>query len=325
MKILIAPLNWGLGHASRCIPLIRQFLSNGQEVWIGGDGDSLELLKKTFPTLPVIGLSQLELRYASGKSQVWAMIRNLPKLIRSIVLDHQMTRVLDCTQHFDMIISDNRFGLYPPKKRKNSHTRYIYITHQLHIRLPQNQRWAEEMAERWHRSIYSRYDEVWVPDYEERERALAGELSHPAHTDARIQYIGPLSRMERGEKIDATYDIVAVLSGLEPQRSILEEQIIQAYNGREEKVLIVQGKIHESKVLLTHNNISKVPYLKDEELIPILLGSRKIIARSGYSTIMDLERLGLLDKAELIPTPGQSEQEYLYEHLKTRAHKRKLS
>ena len=128
-------------------------------------------------------------------------------------------------------------------------------------------------------------------------------------------YIGPLSRFEtsrpRDFEISKNYDIVAVLSGLEPQRTLLEQEIIARYSGKDERVLIVQGLMHRPNTRIKRGNITIVPSMSDAELVPALLGANRIIARSGYSTIMDLEALGLMQKAELIPTPGQPEQEYL--------------
>ena len=306
MKILVAPLNWGLGHASRCVPLIRQLQEEGHEVILAGDGESLTLLRKHFPTLRFTYLAPLNLRYSAGKHQVWAMLKALPQLFFWSLKDHAMLKALLHEEHIDQVISDNRFGLY------SKQTECIYMTHQLHILLPKGWRWAERIASRVHARIYARYNKVWVPDYADVEQSLAGELSH---TTADVEYIGPLSRFEmsrsRDVEISKNYNIVAVLSGLEPQRTILEKEIIGRYSGSEERVLIVQGLMHRPNTRIKRGNITIVPSMSDAELVPALLGANHIIARSGYSTIMDLEALGLMPKATLIPTPGQPEQEYL--------------
>ena len=133
----------------------------------------------------------------------------------------------------------------------------------------------------------------------------------------------------RDIEISTNYDIVAVLSGLEPHRSLLEQEIIARYSDKEERVLIVQGLMNRPNTRIKRGNITMVPYLKDDELIPSLLGAKHIIARSGYSTLMDLEALGLLTangqqltaKVELIPTPGQPEQEYLANYIAQKSRK----
>ena len=325
MKILIAPLNWGLGHATRCVPLIRQYLKEGHEVVLGGDGDSLVWLYRYFPTLRFIELAPLHLTYNQGSNQITAMMRAIPKLIRFTIADHRQLLQLTRAEHWDLIISDNRFGLFSRKVRS------VYITHQLSIRLPRRLCWFEGVARAIHRIIYRKYDEVWVPDYLDSEQSLSGVLSHPAPRGP-IRYIGLQSRftplngatLQRGNLAaqqpcsPEVYPTVCLLSGLEPQRTILEEELMSRVEG---EVLIIRGLIGRPSTYSTLHprkgtTITLVPYLDDESLRRVLLGAKRIICRSGYSTIMDLAALGVLDKAELIPTPGQTEQEYLAEHIK---------
>ena len=321
MKVLVAPLNWGLGHAARCVPLVNRFLAQGDEVVLGGDGESLVLLQKHFPTLPVVRLADLSLSYSAGGSQVGAMLRALPKIVRAAWADHRLLGELLDREPFDLVVSDNRFGLSSRK------TRCVYVTHQLHIRLPRIYRWLEPLAARLHGWVGRHYAEVWVPDYEDVERSLSGELGHPKKQGyGSVRYIGPLSRFEGKEnpmtpsKI-GTFEVVAVLSGLEPQRSMLEEEIVNRYVGKEERVLIVEGKPSKPMLQATKANITIVPYMDDAQLMAVLQQAQRIIARSGYSTIMDLAALHLLDKAELIATPGQPEQEYLQEWIQNRNYK----
>jgi len=317
-KCLVAPLNWGLGHASRCVPLVQRLLDEGHEVILGGDGESLTLLRKHFPKLRYTYLAPLNLRYSSGSRQVGAILRALPKIILWSLKDHAMLKALLREEHIDQVISDNRFGLYLNQQSPitNQQCECVYITHQLHIMLPRGWRWAERIASRLHARIYTRFNKVWVPDYKDSEKSLAGELSH---TTAKVEYIGPLSRFDmsnyRDVEVSKNYDIVAVLSGLEPHRTMLENDIVARFAGQEERVLIVQGLMHRPNTRIKRGNITMVPYLPDSELAAALLGAKHIIARSGYSTIMDLEALGIMDKAELIPTPGQPEQEYLANYI----------
>ena len=314
MTILVAPLNWGLGHASRCVPLIQRFLDEGHEVILGGDGESLTLLRRQFPKLRYTYLAPLRLRYSASRRQVWAMLKALPKLIAWAYKDHAMLQALLREEKIDRVVSDNRFGLYADGVET------VYITHQLHILLPSPWRWLEPLAARLHARIYTRYNKVWVPDYEEPEKSLAGALSHPQlsiinYQLSTLNYIGPLSRFDKDANRDVepatTYDVVIVLSGLEPQRTLLEKELLARYRGGEQRVLLVQGLLNRPATRIKRGNITIVPSMTDSELVPALLGAQHIIARSGYSTIMDLETLGLIQKVELIPTPGQPEQEYL--------------
>lgn len=312
---MIAPLNWGLGHASRCIPLIERLQSEGHEVVLGGDGESLTLLRKHFPGLSVLPLASLDLRYGKGNRQVWAMIRSLPKIVRSAISDHRMLADYLRYEQIDQVISDNRFGLYSEK------TRSVYITHQLTVALPRPWQWLEPIVSRWHRKIISRYDACWIPDMECRKdgvQGLAGRLSHPDILPKNAEYVGTLSRFAGKEyQLDITYSVVAILSGLEPQRSVLENEIINRYENSDEAVLVVRGRMQGPPTVVKHRNITIIPWLDDKHTASYLLGAKVIICRSGYSSIMDMYALGVMHKVEWHPTPGQPEQEYLAEYLKS--------
>lgn len=335
-KYLVAPMNWGLGHASRCIPLVRRLIREGHEVILGGDGESLTLLRKHFPKLRYTYLAPLNLRYSAGKSQVWAMLKALPKLFLWSLKDHAMLQAVLREEPIDYVLSDNRFGLFVHRPTTNDHRpttndhrpSTIYLTHQLHIMLPRPWRWLEPLVARLHARIYTRFNKVWVPDYEDADKSLAGELSHMKgqrdNGQGTMEYIGPLSRFEDYDRsqdnpIAQSYTVVAVLSGLEPHRTLLEKEIVARYLDTDEQVLIVQGLVNRPNTRFKRRNITLVPSITDAELVPALMNAKHIIARSGYSTIMDLHALGLLPsknetpnpQIEFIPTPGQPEQEYL--------------
>ena len=336
MKILIAPLNWGLGHATRCVPLIRHYLELGDEVVLAGDGDSFMLLKGTFPKLRIIDLPPLHLRYTTNAQQWGFYIRAIWTLVRFTIADHHYLRLILAREHFDLIISDNRFGLF------SKDTRSVYITHQLYPILPKRLRLFQPLARVLHACIYKRYHEVWVPDYVDLSHNLSGALSHGGRFDKRAKYIGPLSRFAlafseeipegcRRDTISCTclttstrktrdvsgcsYATLVILSGLEPQRTILEREILQRFVQSPEPVLLVRGKLSEPHTAIKKGNITILPFITDDEFIAAAQKVHTIIARSGYSTIMDLEVLGVLDKAEFYPTPGQSEQEYLLQWM----------
>lgn len=309
MKVLLAPLNWGLGHATRCIPLIRQYMAQGHEVVLGGDGESLLLLRKTFPQLRVIDLPSLELRYTDNAKQRGFYLRAIPALIRFTIADYYYLRQQLAIEHFDLVISDNRFGLF------SRQTRCVYITHQLYVQLPKRLSLFQPLARALHACIYKRYNEVWVPDYADPINNLAGALAHGKSFDLKAKYIGPLSRFENMESRfvspEPRYTTLAILSGLEPQRTLFEQELVARFKASPQPVLIVRGKIGGPATATHIGSVTLLPHISDEELLPLLRQAEKIIVRSGYSTIMDLATLGLLHKAEFHPTPGQSEQEYL--------------
>ena len=314
MKILVAPLNWGLGHASRCIPLIRQYIASGDEVVLAGDGESIMLLRRTFPELRCIDLPSLELRYTHNTGQRGFYLRAIPALIRFTIADHYYLRQLLNREHFDKVISDNRFGLF------SRDVDCTYITHQLYPILPKRLRIFQPIARALHACIYRRYKHVWVPDYADCRHNLAGALAHGGNYDQKVEYIGPLSRfepfaegvIENNRIFEESFSTVAVLSGLEPQRTLFEQALIERFRTAEHRILIVRGKVGLPATITHLGTVTMVPHLPDEQLLPILMQADRIIARSGYSTIMDLAVLNLLDKAEFYPTLGQSEQEYLF-------------
>jgi len=306
MKILICPLNWGLGHATRCVPIIRQLMNDGHEPVLVSDGYPLVFLKQEFPTLRTIEYPSYSIYYAAGKSQVGAMLFNFPNIITGIINEHIWLKNLLKKEHFDKVISDNRFGMWS----KSVHS--VYITHQLMVKMPRGLKFLEPLVHAIHKGFINRYVECWIPDTKESP-GLSGDLSHEYPLPQNASFIGPLSRFRGMEQIEPAvgYEVVAVVSGVEPQRTIFEKSLIERFRYAAHKTLLVAGKPQIEKKEQQIGNITLVSHLADAELASALLGAGKIISRSGYSTIMDLAALNCLHKAELIPTPGQTEQEYL--------------
>lgn len=306
-KILVAPLNWGLGHATRCVPLIQDYIAKGDEVVVVADGYPLEFLKQQFPALRFIEFPSYSVYYSAGKSQVGAMLFNLPNIITGIIREHFWLNDLLRSEHFDQIISDNRFGMW--SQRVHS----VYITHQLMVKMPENLKFLEPLVHQLHKAVIRQYDECWIPDRAENG-GLSGDLAHKYPLPRHAKFIGTLSRFQGMENSasNSDYELVAVISGVEPQRTIFEDTLIHRYKNRSEKILIVQGLPQAEKKSKQIGGIILVSHLPDDELAAVLLGAKKIICRSGYSSIMDLDALNCLRKTEFVPTPGQTEQEYLF-------------
>lgn len=302
-NILVAPLNWGLGHATRCIPIIKALQQNGYTVIIASDGDALALLDKEFPLISKVTLPSYDIEYAKkGHHFKWKMISNIPKIIKAIRKEHKALKNIIDTYNIKGVISDNRLGLYTQK----AHT--VFITHQLQILSGKTTATTTFL----HKRFIKRFDECWVPDYEGNYN-LSGILGHPQKENHNVRYIGPLSRMKKSN-LQQRYDVLVVLSGPEPQKSMLEAILLKElkkYNG---KILFIQGRIEEEVQRSTQKNIEIVNFLTSEELSKAINSSDFVIARSGYTTIMDLA--ALQKKAFFIPTPGQTEQEYLAKRLK---------
>ncbi len=308
MKILVCPLNWGLGHATRCVPVVRQLLKEGHQVVLAADGFPLEFLRQEFPELRTIEFPSYKILYSEGKSQVLAMFLAIPSIFRGIISEHKWLNNLLEKEHFDRVISDNRFGLFSKK------TECYYITHQLMVKMPKGLNCFEFPVWKLHRFFINKYDQCLIPDFEGDEN-LSGDLSHKFPLPANAKFIEPLSRFKDIDVIqkEDKFDVVAIVSGVEPQRTLFEKYLIDRLKDSEEKVLILTGQPSKEKVEKVTGNVHLISHLDDLEFAEYLKGAKKIVARSGYSTIMDLWTLNCLDKAEFIPTPGQTEQEYLCE------------
>ncbi|MDR1652766.1 MAG: hypothetical protein LBS01_03785 [Prevotellaceae bacterium] len=314
MKILVCPLDWGLGHATRCAPLIRNFIDSGDEVVVAADGLALQFLRGEFQQVQFETLRSYGITYSKGKSQVGAMLRNLPKIIWGVCAEHRWLCNYLRHNKIDTVVSDNRFGLWSPQ------VKCIYITHQLMVKMPEKIACVEKFVWRVHRWFINRYDKCWIPDFEDAENNLSGDLSHKYPLPARAEFINPLSRFS-GKTIapNAHFHTVCVLSGVEPQRSLFENDLLKKFENSTEKILIIQGNPQEKILKYQKSNITVLSHIDSETLAGYLIGAQQIICRSGYSSIMDLSALNCMDKATLIPTPGQTEQEYLAKyHQKNR-------
>ena len=351
-RVLVAPLDWGLGHATRCVPIIERLLAEGHEVVIAADGYPLRFLRREFPHLDWVKFEGLKVEYADGQSQVGAMLRQLPRFLRDIWREHKRLKEIVRMYDIDMVVSDNRFGLWCRGVYS------VYMTHQLMVKMPRGLEWMEWAVWRFHRWFIKHYDECWVPDIE-GEGNLSGDLSHKYPLLENTKFIGVLSRFSR-EKVEwedvrveaealglqQRYDVVAVLSGPEPHRSNLEQEITDCrlqitddsqqstVNSQQtitpseqssrppktggqykivnsqQSLLIVQGLPEDDLRLAEHRDgVDYIPHLPTRLLQWYMQEAEEIVCRSGYSSIMDLHTIGR--KAHLIPTPGQTEQEYL--------------
>jgi len=302
-RILVAPLDWGLGHATRCIPIIRELLTQGCDVWLAGEGAQQQLLKAEFPELSFLQLPGYKIRYAkTARGLIWKMIQQGPKMRRAILYEHLWLKKMIARHHFDAVISDNRYGLY------HSEVPCIFITHQLTIKSSAG-KWAEKILQKRNYKYISRFGECWVPD-KEGENNLAGELSHPAIKPAvPVHYIDLLSRFEKKDLAQKKNHLLIILSGPEPQRGMLEEKIIKDISHYNGTATIVRGLPGFASMIPSTNMIKFYNHLPAAELNIEMQEAEYIISRSGYSTVMDL--VALQKKSILIPTPGQTEQEYL--------------
>jgi UDP:flavonoid glycosyltransferase YjiC (YdhE family) len=296
-KILVAPLNWGLGHATRCIPIIKELSLQGASVFLASDGRALDLLRKEFPELPVFQLPEYGVTYTS-KSIILNILMVLPKLVWAVFKEHKIVKEITTEHRIDGIISDNRLGCFSKKIPS------VFITHQINLIIPSTL--LQWIGRRLNYFFIKKYSECWIPDVAKRPN-LSGILSHGTPIKS-VTYIGALSRLEK-RQVDKKFDVVVVLSGPEPQRTNLEKAIFEQAALLPYQFLIVQGKTEASEQFMVGGNIQVVSSLTSQALNEAILSSDLFIGRTGYSSIMDLAKLN--KPALLIPTPGQTEQEYL--------------
>jgi len=310
-RVLLAPLDWGLGHATRCIPIIRYLQQKGCEVVLAADGASASLLAAEFPGISIRQLEGYRIHYNAGSSLFGSMLLQLPRIFSSIQRENQWLCELVQKEQFDFIISDNRPGFW------NRKVHSIYITHQLLIHSGKG-KWLNRLLQKLHARYMKRFAAIWVPDLEGTKN-LAGELSHPAKPIGQSTYMGLLSRLEKKEPAEQKYDLTVLLSGPEPQRTILEEKILSQLQFYKGIVLLIRGLPQQNnKTLQSNQYITVHDHLQADELQKAICSSALIICRSGYTTLMDLMKLNA--KAFLIPTPGQPEQEYLAHYMQEQSY-----
>ncbi|MFY0713320.1 glycosyltransferase [Seonamhaeicola sp. NFXS20] len=301
-RILVAPLNWGLGHATRCIPIINALKDNGFEPVIASDGVALTLLQKEFPTLSSITLPAYNVTYAKkGKNFKLKLIKDSPKLLQAVKAEKKAIKEIVEMQNIAGIISDNRLGVYSKKVPS------VFITHQLNV-LSGSTTW---LSTKMHEKFIKKFNVCWVPDTES-DINLSGKLGHKNTFDIPTKYIGPLSRFKK-QSIKPTNKILVLISGPEPQRTLLEEKLLLELKNYPEKVVFVKGIMEKEQTIQVKANMTIYNFMTSKLLEKTINESELVISRSGYTTVMDLAKLN--KKAFFIPTPGQFEQEYLAKRL----------
>jgi predicted glycosyltransferase len=307
VSVLISPLDWGLGHATRCIPIIKELIDQGARVIIASSGPQKTLLKAEFPDLEMLDLPGYSIRYKKGFFLKWGLIFRTPSIFKQIRKENQWLDRIVRSRELDAVISDNRYGLY----HKNLHN--VFLTHQPAIQTGHG-KLADRLILRWHYRLIRKFSVCWIPDWS-GDFSLAGRLSHPEmQLPVPTEYIGLLSRLKPLQQAVKKNTLLVLLSGPEPQRTQFEKSILIQLENLSLQCTIVRGLPDDgSLVSPARADIQMVNHLPAEELNVLMNTSDLILTRSGYSSIMDLVQLG--KNAILVPTSGQTEQEYLGDHL----------
>ncbi|MBK8474294.1 MAG: hypothetical protein IPL33_20180 [Sphingobacteriales bacterium] len=360
MHVLVAPLDWGLGHATRCIPIIRYLLHRRHRVYIAANGRALALLRREFPDLPYTEMAGYEISYPDGSApscgatwaMFWAMLCQTPRILYRIYNEYKQTQALVRRWNIDCIVSDNRYGCRSPRVRS------IIVCHQIFIQLPPPFAAFMPCLAWLHRQFLGHFDQCWIPDFADAAQSLSGNLSHyrPLPPE-KYRFIGILSRFaplsdyraslddQRWSNSSAPHNIpmlndgsnpantniavddflarvrktdkpllLLLVSGVEPMRSTFERQLTTAVANYSGWVCLLRG-IADSTQAPRYDSqyVWVADHLPADQLAPLLKVATHIVARAGYSTIMDL--VALRQTALLIPTPGQTEQVYLSHYL----------
>ena len=302
MKVLFAVCSWGLGHATRDLPLIQRMIEAGHNVTVVGTGRSLSLLRKELgKNCRFLDIPDYSSPYSEKGFLVAKFVGYLPVYIEEIVREHRKIKKLVRKDGYERIISDNRFGVY------DSTIPSYFISHQLRFIPPRRVKIFERATEGFNYSFKRNFLKFLVPD--DRDNPLSGDLSHNLRffKDGKVEYLGILSSL-RKLKVKEDIDYFISLSGPEPQRTILERKLLKQAPLLKGKVVIALGKPEEYKEEV-RGNIRIISFLDREKQEEIMNRAKLVIARPGYTTLMELAFLG--KKALLIPTPGQTEQIYL--------------
>lgn len=306
-------MDWGLGHATRCMPLIDSLIMQQHDIMLAGSGTSLQFLRDAYPTLEVVELPAYDIYYPEGTNASFQVLLQTPKVLRAIKKERSVIAEKYAVYKWDYIISDNRYGVLHPLAKN------IFICHQVAIRAPKIFSWTNPFFLKFHLQFIHKFDELWIPDVKDNFN-LSGKLAHGISLNMPHHYIGILSRFINKKRHssyidDINFELLIVLSGPEPQRSEMEARLVLLCKKQDKKVLLIRGKPGMQEIIV-EENITIVSHVQADDLLAAYHKASVVICRSGYSTIMDLSVIN--KKAIFIPTHGQTEQEYLAQLMNQR-------
>lgn len=304
--VVVSPLDWGLGHTVRCIPIIEELLAQHCTVIIACNSVQKALLAREFPQCTYADLPGYDMRYGASRwGTIGKILKQLPKMWRRIGEEHRWLQQFSQERHIDAVISDNRFGFYHPTIPS------VFITHQFRINTGLGFM-ADTVAQKLNYACIKRFNACWVPDYNGRQ-SMAGRLSHPRKLPAvPVAYLGGISRFKpcgagTGSRL------LVLLSGPEPQRTIFENMLLKELETLPTPAVLVRGLPAGDTLTVTNPRLTVYNHATANRLNQLVCEADMVVCRPGYTTVMDLLKLG--KKTIMVPTPGQTEQEYLAKHL----------
>jgi hypothetical protein len=289
------------------IPVADRLRRMNHNVLIAAGEEHLNLFREEMPGLTLIPFKGFKPGYSRYLPQYLTLLFKTPLLLFHILKEHFTLKGLIDQYSLDIVISDNRFGLW------NNKVRCAYVTHMPLIPFPKPFQFLEFTGVFLHRFIIRKYSFCFIPDLPGKIN-LTGRLSHNIKLPENVRYIGILSRFAESDNTSsAGYDTfrhnTVILSGPEPQRSIFKEKILNLLRDEKSCTVFLEGKPGKGNKIVGSGNFTFYSHLPATEMGKMIATSENIITRAGYSTIMELASLN--KNALLVPTPGQTEQEYL--------------
>jgi len=293
MNVLISPLNWGMGHVSRSIALITELVQQKNQVYFAGDEDQIRMVRSYHPDIKIIHHLGYPFRFGAKGNFGLDLAFSYPALNKRLKEERKEVEKYVSENKIDLVISDHRYGFLSEKVPS------VLLTHQVNLPV----KWHEQWVQKIHHNLLAKFNRIWVPDYEDSR--LSGDLSkNPGSFD--LEFIGPLSRFKDIDK-DRIRDLEVVIMISGPD--VYGEKFLkkQMKNAELRDAIYLVSPFLKEKFEGESNVIATSDWTQSDQLI---LKTKKLIAPSGYSTIMDLEFLNIA--SDLTPTVGQREQEYLY-------------
>lgn len=307
-KVFYAVLNMGLGHATRSLPLIKEFINRKWQILIGSNGRSLEFLKKELPSVNFVETPDYGISYSQGNFLLLKLTLQIPKLLKKIKEEKEVCNQIVKDYVPDLIVSDHCYGMY------HSQIPSYFISHQIYFALPDSLQLFSPIASKFNLSFHQQCSKVIIPDLVEGDQGLlSGKLSRLPERKEKYIFSGILSSINK-TSADNKFDFLFSISGPEPQRTIFEKIILKQIEKIPGKKIVVLGKSEENKPIIERDDLKVYTHLPRVEMEKLFNQADFIITRPGYSTVMELVELG--KKALFIPTPGQTEQEYLARRMK---------
>ncbi len=301
--VFYAVLNMGLGHAARSLPLLREFAARGWRVLVGSNGRAQQFLRRELPQATFITTPDYRIRYTRSRWLWPRLLVQFPSLLRGIARERRLCKWVVQQYAPDVILSDHCYGMYDPQVPS------FFLSHQIYFHLPGLLSGLEPWVAQFNFYFHRRYRGVIIPDLPDTDGGLlSGRLSRLPRRKERYRYVGLLSSISRMDMAEDV-DLFISVSGPEPQRTVLEQRVLDQVEALPGKKAVALGRSESTAVVKQSDDLVVYAHLPRREMAALMNRSRMIVSRPGYSTLMELAELG--KPALFIPTPGQTEQQYL--------------